>query len=184
MPRGSPRAANDDCMAGPDGERTTPASCSRRNTMSRTPISCFTSKHPHAKTADGIANHLGGTLLAPGAGDRGHRPCTGGQARVRGRVLEFYGGGVTWLLHRLPNGQFVLGLTLGHTILGQTDASLDLLWRTRAQNWSTFGNTNAGGSHGSGVPVVLFGSLRLRGRRDIATTPSSGKLTSETTSRG
>ena len=26
--------------------------------------------------------------------------CTGGRARIRGRVIEFYGGGVKWLLHR------------------------------------------------------------------------------------
>ena len=34
--------------------------------------------------------------------------CTGGHARIRGRVVEFYGGGVKWLLHRFPNGQFTL----------------------------------------------------------------------------
>ena len=52
--------------------------------------------------------------------------CTGGHARVRGRVIEFYGGGVKWLLHRLPNGQFTLAFTFGHTVLGQTDAALDI----------------------------------------------------------
>ena len=52
--------------------------------------------------------------------------CTGGHARIRGRIIEFYGGGVKWLLHRFPNGQFTLALTLGHTILGQTDAALDI----------------------------------------------------------
>ncbi len=52
--------------------------------------------------------------------------CTGGRARIRGRVIEFYGGGVKWLLHRFPDGQFTLALTLGHTILGQTDAALDI----------------------------------------------------------
>ena len=30
--------------------------------------------------------------------------CTGGHARIRGRVIEFYGGGVKWLLQ-----QFFLG---------------------------------------------------------------------------
>src|SRR5690606_31718470 len=50
--------------------------------------------------------------------------CTGGHARVRGRAIEFYGGAVKWLLYRLPGGQFTLALTLGHTILGLTDASL------------------------------------------------------------
>jgi hypothetical protein len=52
--------------------------------------------------------------------------CTGGRARVRGPVVEFYGGGVKWLLHRLPHGQFTLAFTLGHTVLGQTDAALDI----------------------------------------------------------
>lgn len=52
--------------------------------------------------------------------------CTGGCARRRGRVIEFYGGGVKWLLQRFPDGQFTLALTLGHTILGQTDAALDI----------------------------------------------------------
>ena len=52
--------------------------------------------------------------------------CFGGKVRVRGRVIEFYEGGTKWFLHRLPQGQFTLALTLGHTILGQTDASLDI----------------------------------------------------------
>jgi hypothetical protein len=52
--------------------------------------------------------------------------CAGGHVRVRGRVIEFYGGGVKWFLQRLPGGQFTLAMTLGHTILGQTDAALDI----------------------------------------------------------
>jgi hypothetical protein len=52
--------------------------------------------------------------------------CFGGRARIRGRAIEFYGGGVKWFVHRLPHGQFTLAVTLGHTILGQTDASLDV----------------------------------------------------------
>ena len=52
--------------------------------------------------------------------------CTGGHARVRGPVIEFYGGGVKWFLTRLPGGQFTLAITFGHTILGQTDAALDI----------------------------------------------------------
>ena len=50
----------------------------------------------------------------------------GGRVRRSGRVVEFYGGGVTWLLCRLPNGQFKIAMTLGHTILGQTDAALEI----------------------------------------------------------
>ena len=52
--------------------------------------------------------------------------CTGGHAQVRGRVLEFSGGGVQWLIHRLPDGPFVLAFTLGHTILGQSAVTLDI----------------------------------------------------------
>ena len=52
--------------------------------------------------------------------------CTGGRARIRGKVIEFYGGGVKWLIARLPSGQFTIAMTLGHTILGQTDAALDI----------------------------------------------------------
>lgn len=52
--------------------------------------------------------------------------CTGGGARVRGRTVEFYGGGVKRMLHLLPGGQFTLAMTLGHTILGQTEAALDI----------------------------------------------------------
>ena len=50
----------------------------------------------------------------------------GGRVRIRGQAIEFYGGGVKWLIHQLPHGQFTLAFTLGHVILGQTDASLDI----------------------------------------------------------
>ncbi|WP_417393640.1 hypothetical protein [Gimesia sp.] len=52
--------------------------------------------------------------------------CFGGRARIQGRVIEFYDGGTKWFIQRLPHGQFILALTLGHIILGQTDASLDI----------------------------------------------------------
>jgi hypothetical protein len=52
--------------------------------------------------------------------------CTGGHARIRGPVVEFYGGAVKEFLCILPDGQFTLAFTLGHTILGQTDAALDI----------------------------------------------------------
>ncbi len=51
---------------------------------------------------------------------------TGGCMRRKGRVLECYGGVVSWLVRRLPPGPLTLAMTLGHTILGQSAASLDL----------------------------------------------------------
>jgi len=42
-------------------------------------------------------------------------------------VVEFYGGGVTWVLQRYPLlGDGALTCTLGHTLFGQTDAALDI----------------------------------------------------------
>ena len=52
--------------------------------------------------------------------------CTGGRVRLRGRVVEFYGGGVKWLLQQFFFGEGAMALTLGHTVLGQTDAALDI----------------------------------------------------------
>ena len=64
------------------------------------------------------------TLLGLGLGMIGI--CTGGRVRIRSRVLEFYGGGVKWLLQQFFFGEGAMALTLGHTILGQTDAALDI----------------------------------------------------------
>ena len=64
------------------------------------------------------------TLLGLATGTVGL--CTGGRARVRGRVVEFYGGGVTWLSQQFFFGQGVMAFTLGHTVLGQTHAALDI----------------------------------------------------------
>ena len=52
--------------------------------------------------------------------------CTGGRARVRGGAIEFYGGGVKWLLQQFFFGQGTMAFTLGHTIFGQTAAALDI----------------------------------------------------------
>jgi hypothetical protein len=52
--------------------------------------------------------------------------CSGGRARVRGRTVEFHGGAVRRFVTCLPGGQLVLAFTLGHTILGQTAATLDI----------------------------------------------------------
>jgi hypothetical protein len=52
--------------------------------------------------------------------------CTGGRVQRRGRVIEFYGGAVKWFVTHMPGGQFTLAMTLGHTVLGQSDAALDI----------------------------------------------------------
>lgn len=67
-----------------------------------------------------LPNTLAGILIG------GVGLCFGGRVQVRRGVIEFFDGGVKWFLHRLPAGQFTLALTLGHTILGQTSAALDV----------------------------------------------------------
>ena len=53
--------------------------------------------------------------------------CTGGRARIRDGAIEFHGGAAKWfVVHLLPHGQFTFAITLGHTILGQTSAALDI----------------------------------------------------------
>lgn len=52
---------------------------------------------------------------------------TGGHARRVGRTLEFHGGFVTWLLARCPVKP--VALTLGHVVLGRTEAALDVARR-------------------------------------------------------
>ncbi len=53
------------------------------------------------------------------------------RVRIAGPAIEFYDGGIKWFVHRLPHGQFTLALTLGHVILGQTDAALGCLAKAR-----------------------------------------------------
>ena len=55
--------------------------------------------------------------------------CFGGKVQRRGKAIEFYDGGVKWIVQRMPRGQFVLAFTLGHCVLGQSADSLD---RSRA----------------------------------------------------
>jgi hypothetical protein len=51
--------------------------------------------------------------------------CTGGRARVRRGVVEFYGGGVAWLLRRFFFGRGAMAFTLGHVVFGQSGDALD-----------------------------------------------------------
>jgi hypothetical protein len=51
---------------------------------------------------------------------------TGGRVRVRDGALEFSGGAAQWFVSRLPTGPLTLAITLGHVILGQTEAALDI----------------------------------------------------------
>ncbi len=51
---------------------------------------------------------------------------TGGRARLRLPTIEFHGGAVRSLLRRLPPRPGATALTLGHTVLGQTAAALDI----------------------------------------------------------
>lgn len=55
---------------------------------------------------------------------------TGGRVQRVGPALEFHGGAVSWLLRRCPN--YPCAMTLGHTILGVTDAALDI---AREHEW-------------------------------------------------
>ncbi len=48
---------------------------------------------------------------------------TGGHARRRGPIIEFYGGAVTWLLERCMGKPGAM--TLGHTVLGRSTVMLD-----------------------------------------------------------
>ncbi len=50
----------------------------------------------------------------------------GGQGRWRDGAVEFFGGGTTWFVRHLPLGELTIGITLGHVILGQTAAGLEV----------------------------------------------------------
>lgn len=62
------------------------------------------------------------TIVGAGIGAAGL--LTGGRVQRHGRVLEFYGGGLSWLLDRLPAQP--MAMTIGHTVLGMTAAALDV----------------------------------------------------------
>ncbi len=48
----------------------------------------------------------------------------GGRGRLREGVLEFYGGPTSWIISHLPACERVQAITLGHVVLGQSDAVL------------------------------------------------------------
>ncbi len=73
---------------------------------------------------------------------------------MRGRAIEFYGGGVKWLIQRLPSGQMFLAITIGHTILGQTQAALDI---TRDHETVHIGQYERWGPFM--IPAYLLGSV-------------------------
>ncbi|MDX1946712.1 MAG: hypothetical protein SFU86_15030 [Pirellulaceae bacterium] len=50
---------------------------------------------------------------------------TGGGGQRMGRVLEFHGGLLNWLLLKAPIAGGAAALTLGHTVLARTSADLD-----------------------------------------------------------
>lgn len=52
--------------------------------------------------------------------------CFGAKVQVSGRAIEFYEGGVKWFIQRFPNGQYTFAMTLGHVVIGQTKAALDV----------------------------------------------------------
>jgi hypothetical protein len=60
-------------------------------------------------------------LLAGGLG-----LMTGGRAQVRRGCIEFHGGAVRWLLRHATFRLDPLAMTLGHSILGQSAAALDI----------------------------------------------------------
>ena len=45
---------------------------------------------------------------------------------MRDGVLEFSGGATRWLMAHLPGGPLTLAMTLGHVVLGQSEAALDV----------------------------------------------------------
>lgn len=49
---------------------------------------------------------------------------TGGHVQRQGAVFEFYGGSVRWMLESFPNQ--VMAMTIGYTVMGVTDAALDI----------------------------------------------------------
>lgn len=52
--------------------------------------------------------------------------CRGGRVQRRCGVIEFHSGGVQWFVRHLPLGESTMAVTLGHTVLAQSAAALDI----------------------------------------------------------
>ena len=50
---------------------------------------------------------------------------TGGKSHRVGRIIEFYGGLITWSLRKVPIAGGAAAMTLGHVVIGQDMQSLD-----------------------------------------------------------
>jgi hypothetical protein len=50
---------------------------------------------------------------------------TGGRAQRTGRVLEFYGGVLNWVLSKAPIVGGASAMTLGHVVLGRSRADIE-----------------------------------------------------------
>lgn len=51
---------------------------------------------------------------------------TGGRCQLHSGCVEFHGGLVTWALQKMPLTGGVLAMTLGHSVIAQTVAGLDI----------------------------------------------------------
>jgi hypothetical protein len=83
---------------------------------------------------------------------------SGGSMRRRARVIECWGGVLTWVLRRLPLAQGVAAITLGHTILGQSE---QLVERCRRHEMVHVGQYERWGP--CFIPAYLLCSLFLAG---------------------
>lgn len=98
----------------------------------------------------------------------------------RGKVLrrwplEFCDGGVGWFLSRLPS-DYVMAMTLGHVILGRTEAALDicrqheLVHVRQFERWGPFLYP---------AYLVCFLFLRLRGKDGYLENPFEKEASGE-----
>jgi hypothetical protein len=94
-----------------------------------------------------------------------------GQIRRRGPVIQFHSHGVQWLIQRVL-GEDIIAITLGHVVLGQPPAALDLSYEHELVHVRQF--ERWGPLMG---PAYLLCSLILwlRGRRAYRDNPFEGE---------